>query len=287
MCLSLGHLPRLPRWCFVSFCISPSSGLAKAAILLSRRVRGGLRLQTGERKRLARIHIIEDDAEISSLLCSYLEKRGHDCVHSASSEEAQQRDPADSDLFIVDIMLPGQDGLSFCSWLRERSQVPLIILSAEKGHTKRIHGIELGADDYLEKPFSPRELLARINALLRRSGQGDAPAPRRLPHRAGFDGWVLDSVGQKLHAPGDMHVPLSSTEYQLLVALMTVSPEPVGREEIGRTIFRLELGPEDRRVDILISRLRKKMTSNDAEADFIRTVRNRGYQFCGNIRELD
>lgn len=233
---------------------------------------------------MSRVHIIEDDTEISTLLSTYLERRSFECLVSNSAEEGQNHPTDAFDIFIVDIMLPGIDGLDFCRWVRETSDVPLIILSAEKGDKKRIFGIELGADDYLEKPFSPRELLARMNALLRRTG-GDA-----RPRNAGkvtFSGWVFDRSNQKLHSPNAMHVPLSSTEYQLIAMLITASPEPVSRDDIGRTIIGVELGPEDRRVDILISRLRKKMAGMDRNADFIRTVRNRGYQFCADLNELD
>lgn len=233
---------------------------------------------------LSRVHIIEDDPEISTLLSTYLERRGYECLVSNSAEEGQNHPTDGFDLFIVDIMLPGMDGLDFCRWVRERSDIPLIILSAEKGDAKRTYGIELGADDYLEKPFSPRELLARMNALLRRSGGGARP---RNAGKVSFGGWVLDRTNQKLHSPNKMHVPLSSTEYQLIALLVASSPEPVSRDDIGRTIIGVELGPEDRRVDILISRLRKKMAGMDRKADFIRTVRNRGYQFCADMNELD
>ena len=188
------------------------------------------------------------------------------------------------DILVVDIMLPSMDGLAFCQWVRRSSDVPIVILSAEKGDAKRIHGIELGADDYLEKPFNPRELLARMNALLRRSGPGNRPP---ASGRIGFSGWILDRSNQKLHSPGAIHVPLSATEYQLLATLASAAPEPVSRESIGRSILNVELGPEDRRVDILVSRLRKKIASEQPDADFIRAVRNRGYQFCADLEQLD
>ena len=178
-------------------------------------------------------------------------------------------------------MLPGDDGLSFCRWLRERSELPVIILSAVKGDTERIIGIELGADDYLEKPFNPRELLARMNALLRRT-KGDVaatPAGGQIQ----FSGWVLDRDRQKLHSPDALMVPLSSTEYQLMTTMISATPTPVTREDIARHVLGVEIGPEDRRVDILISRLRKKLVAADASADFIRTVRNKGYLFCAEF----
>lgn len=237
----------------------------------------------GERK-LARVHIIEDDAEISSLLSTYLESRGFECQVSPTAETGQEHLPDSFDIFVVDIMLPGADGLSFCQWVRDRSDVPIVILSAEKGDANRINGIELGADDYLEKPFNPRELLARMNALLRRSQGGNRV---RVSGRVGFSGWVLDRSNQKLHGPGSIHVPLSATEYKLMSTLVAALPEPVSREDIGREILNVEIGPEDRRIDILVSRLRKKMSTIQPDADFVRTVRNQGYQFCADLEDLD
>ncbi|WP_406649860.1 response regulator transcription factor [Aliisedimentitalea scapharcae] len=235
-------------------------------------------------KLLPRVHIIEDDAEISLLLSTYLDGRGFECQVSQSAEDAQTHAPDNFEILIVDIMLPGMNGLEFCQWVRETSNVPIIILSAEKGDRKRIHGIELGADDYLEKPFNPRELLARMNALLRRNTTVNR---QHATGKIGFAGWVLDRTNQKLHSPLSILVPLSSTEYQLLLKLATDLPDPVSREEIGRSILNVELGPEDRRVDILVSRLRKKMSVAQPNADFIRTIRNRGYQFCAEIQDID
>lgn len=230
---------------------------------------------------MPRIHIVEDDAEISELLSTYLGGRGYDCVLSGDAETAQLRTPGDFDAVIVDVMLPGADGLSFCRWLRACSDVPVIILSAVKGDTERIAGLELGADDYLEKPFNPRELLARIEALLRRSGRPASGG--RTASRLRFDGWQMDLVTQKLQGPDGIHVPLSSAEYRLLALLVRSAPDPVRREDIARQVLDVEIGPEDRRIDILVSRLRKKFSAVDSRADFVRTVRHQGYQFCAAL----
>lgn len=232
---------------------------------------------------MSHVHIIEDDSEISSLLSTYLTARGFDCTVSGSAEQAQSRPPAQFDIAIVDVMLPGEDGLSYCRWLRERSDLPVIILSAVKGDTERIIGIELGADDYLEKPFNPRELLARMNALLRRTKDDTTAGP--LGGQIHFSGWMLDYDRQKLHSPDAMLVPLSSTEYHLMTAIISSAPAPVAREDIARRVLDVDIGPEDRRVDILISRLRKKLAAVDGSADFIRTVRNKGYLFCAEISD--
>lgn len=232
-----------------------------------------------------RVHIIEDDPEISTLLSTYLGTRGFDCQVSESAEAGQTLPPGNFDILIIDIMLPGENGLSFCRWVRENSEVPIIILSAVKGHTERIIGIELGADDYLEKPFNPRELLARMNALIRRAKS--TTARTTPPGKSLFSGWVLDRLNQKLHAPGGIHAPLSSGEYSLISSLVDAAPNPITREELARIILGIDIGPEDRRVDILVSRLRKKLNALDPTADFIRTVRNQGYQFCADCTALD
>jgi two-component system OmpR family response regulator len=235
---------------------------------------------------LSRVHIVEDDPEISALLSTYLHSRGFTCVISGSAEAALHLSPEDFDIMVVDIMLPGDSGLSYCKRVREQSNVPLVILSAVKGDTERIIGIELGADDYLEKPFNPRELLARMNALLRRAN-GAAKPTARTSGRIGFSGWILDHTNHKLHGPNAIHVPLSSTEYRLMTMLVSVAPAPVAREDIARSIIGIDLDPEDRRVDILVSRLRKKLMNTDPSGDFIRTIRNQGYHFAANYVLLD
>jgi two-component system OmpR family response regulator len=237
----------------------------------------------GERS-VRRIHIIEDDPEISALLSSYLTERQFDCTVSASAEEAYQHAADLFDLMIVDVMLPGDSGLEVCRHIRQMSDIPIIILSAVKGDTERIIGIELGADDYIEKPFNPRELLARINALLRRTGSQQAKASSG---KLQFSGWVLDLSAEQLHAPGNLLVPLSTREYSVLAILARTSPNPVSRDDLAQLLIGQDIEPGDRRIDILVSRLRKKLFDIDKDADFIRTVRNQGYKFCSDITPLD
>ncbi|WP_319496252.1 response regulator transcription factor [uncultured Cohaesibacter sp.] len=229
---------------------------------------------------MQRIHIIEDDPEISSLLSSYLDARNFQCVVSESAEVAYRRGNVLFDLLIVDLMLPGESGLDFCKKVRATSRIPIIILSAVKGDTERIIGLELGADDYMEKPFNPRELLARINALLRRTGPGERSA---TTGKLTFDGWLLDLTNEQLHAPGNLLVPLSTREYAVLSILVHASPNPVSRDELAQLLIGHDIEPGDRRIDILVSRLRKKITDVDSNAQFIRTVRNQGYKFCSEI----
>ncbi|WP_319414366.1 response regulator transcription factor [uncultured Cohaesibacter sp.] len=233
---------------------------------------------------MQRIHIIEDDQEISSLLSSYLEARNFQCVVSPSAEAAYRRGNVLFDLMIVDLMLPGESGLDFCRKVRTTSRIPIIILSAVKGDTERIIGLELGADDYMEKPFNPRELLARINALLRRTG----PVERKSSAgKITFDGWVLDLTNEQLHAPKNLLVPLSTREYSVLSILTKASPNPVSRDELAQLLIGHDIEPGDRRIDILVSRLRKKLMDVDGKAQFIKTVRNQGYKFCSKIETIN
>ena len=233
---------------------------------------------------MQRIHIIEDDPEISSLLSSYLDARNFQCVVSESAEVAYRRGNVLFDLLIVDLMLPGESGLEFCKKVRTTSSVPIIILSAVKGDTERIIGLELGADDYMEKPFNPRELLARINALLRRTGPGER---KTSAGKLSFEGWVLDLTNEQLHAPKNLLVPLSTREYAVLSILAQASPNPVSRDELAQLLIGHDIEPGDRRIDILVSRLRKKLTDVDRKAQFIRTVRNQGYKFCSEIESAN
>nr|WP_321457055.1 response regulator transcription factor [uncultured Cohaesibacter sp.] len=233
---------------------------------------------------MQRIHIIEDDPEISSLLSSYLQARNFQCVVSESAEVAYRRGNVLFDLLIVDIMLPGESGLEFCRKVRATSSIPIIILSAIKGDTERIIGLELGADDYMEKPFNPRELLARINALLRRVTTGERST---ASGKLFFDGWVLDLTNEQLHAPNNLLIPLSTREYEVLSILVHASPNPVSRDELAQQLIGHDIEPGDRRIDILVSRLRKKLTDVDDKAQYIRTVRNQGYKFCSEIKTSD
>ncbi|WP_350333645.1 response regulator transcription factor [Coralliovum pocilloporae] len=230
---------------------------------------------------MRRVHVIEDDPEISSLLSEYLSERDFNCTVSGSVEEARTHSGDDFDILIIDIMLPGQSGLDYCKYVRQTSSVPIIILSAVKGDMERIIGIELGADDYLEKPFNPRELLARMNALLRRA---QTEVSTQKPNgQIRFSGWSLDRARQQLHAPNAVLVPLSTRELSVLMELVHASPEPVSRDHISMLLDGIEVSPGDRRIDILVSRLRKKLMDTDPTADFIRSVRNEGYKFCAEF----
>jgi len=231
------------------------------------------------------ILLVEDDREIRTLLSDFLAGEGFD-VEVADGGESMDRVLARRapDLVILDLMLPGEDGLSICRRLRARGNLPILILTAKTDETERIVGLELGADDYLGKPFNPRELLARVRAILRRaSGGGPVEPPRR---RLAFGSFVADLDARYLETVGSVRVPLTSAEFDLLACLIERPRRVLSRDQLldwtrGRTA-----DPLDRTIDVTVSRLRRKLESVDPSATtLIATVRNGGYLFAADVRE--
>jgi two-component system OmpR family response regulator len=230
--------------------------------------------------RLPHILVVEDDRDISALVARYL--RANDCrVTLASSGRELDRhfDTSTIDLIVLDLMLPGENGLSLCKRLRARSKVPIIMLTAKGDEVDRILGLEMGADDYLSKPFNPRELLARIRAVLRRS-QAAAAGPAAGGARAlRFLGWRLDRILREVRDPHGARVALTDAEFALLQAFCDRPQRVLSRDQLleltqGRTAAAFE-----RSIDILVSRLRRKLESNPHDPSIIKTVRSGGYLF--------
>jgi two-component system OmpR family response regulator len=183
---------------------------------------------------------------------------------------------------ILDLMLPGEDGLSLCRWLRHDSQLPIIMLTAMGEETDRIIGLEMGADDYLAKPFNPRELLARIKAVLRRTGRPQASegaAARILT----FEGWRLDLSRRQLNEPGGALIELSAGEFDLLVALAEHPQRVLTRDQLIDLARGRAATPFDRSVDVQVSRLRRKMEHDPKNPTLIKTVRSGGYIFSAVV----
>jgi len=221
--------------------------------------------------------VVDDDVELCGLIQRYLRENGY-TVTSVDGGTEMERFLAQQavDLIVLDLMLPGEDGLSLARRLRLESDVPVIILSARGDDIDRIIGLEMGADDYLAKPFNPRELLARIKALLRRSS-----APARVMERARgyrFAHYYLDVVQQQLFSHGEP-VQLTSGEFSLLRVLVENPEQELGRDELVQKLKGYERQPYDRSIDICITRLRKKIEADPANPCFIRTVWGRGYLF--------
>ncbi len=188
---------------------------------------------------------------------------------------------AQPDLVVLDIMLPGTNGLDLCRSLRAESQVPVVMLTAKGDEIDRIVGLEVGADDYLPKPFNPRELLARIKAVLRRSRFADsagAPGSGRLIE---FDGWHLDTLKRELTDPTGVVVDLSSGEYDLLVTFLEAPQRVLSRDYLLDATKNRTLDVYDRSIDVQVSRLRRKI---EAQGELIKTIRGAGYLFAASVR---
>ncbi len=223
-----------------------------------------------------RILLVEDDEEIKSLVSRYLTDNGFE-VRLAESGKAMDRILASQqiDLIVLDINLPDEDGFSICLRLRNTGSLPVIMLTARGEHTDRILGIELGADDYLVKPFGPRELLARIGAILRRTAPDAEPGEKI--EKYGFSGFVLDASTRRLSGPTGVRVILTSAEFDLLLTLCRNPGKVFSRDELKAA------STTDRSVDILISRLRQKIEVDPRDPALIQTVRSMGYTFTAKV----
>ena len=235
--------------------------------------------------RTPQILIVDDDPEIRALLGDYLVRQGLR-AHAVGDGQAMWRllDRQEIDLIVLDLMLPGDDGLELCRQLRSRSDLPVIMLTARGDATDRIVGLELGADDYLPKPFDPRELLARIRATLRRSGSRERNGT--ASHRLRFDGWTLDRQRHELYDPDGTVVPLSSGEYRLLEIFVERPNRALGRELLLDLLQGREATPYDRSVDVQVSRLRRRLHDAAREPRLIKTVRNSGYLFAAHVEPV-
>jgi two-component system OmpR family response regulator len=234
------------------------------------------------------ILVVDDHREIRDLIGRYLGKNGFRVTVADSAAAARKAQKAAAiDLVVLDIMMPGEDGLSFCRYLRETSDTPVILLTAMAEDTDRVVGLEIGADDYVTKPFNPRELLARIRAVLRRTlavpKSRDAVEARKLK----FDRFVLDVQRRELLAADGVSAPLSTAEFQLLTAFLKRPNMVLNRDQLmdltsGRTpqIF-------DRSIDNQVSRLRKKIEIDPKVPELIKTVWGGGYIFTADVEEID
>jgi two-component system, OmpR family, response regulator len=234
------------------------------------------------------ILVVDDDREIRDLLARYLAKHGLRVRGAADGREMRQAlDDWSIDLIILDLMLPGEDGLSLCRRLRTDSKIPVIMLTAMGEETDRIVGLEMGADDYVSKPFSPRELLARIKAVLRRTEGGQAGRADGIdpPGILLFAGWRLDLERRELISPRDVLVSLSAGEYDLLAAFATHPQRVLSRDQLLDLARGREAQPFDRAIDVQVSRLRKKIEADPGNPELIKTVRSGGYLFTSTVEK--
>jgi two-component system OmpR family response regulator len=228
--------------------------------------------------------IVDDDAEIRGLLSEYLQKQGYRATAVADGKGLRAAvETSHPDVIVLDLMLPGEDGLTLCRDLRARSEIPIIMLTARGDETDRIVGLELGADDYVAKPFNPRELLARIKSVLRRARS----LPENLkPEEAGsyrFAGWVLDVSTRNLVAPDRIVIPLSGTEFRLLRIFLDHPNRVLTRDQLIDLMLSRDAGPFDRAIDVQVSRLRNRLREDAKEPAIIKTVRSQGYVFAAHV----
>jgi two-component system OmpR family response regulator len=232
------------------------------------------------------ILIVDDHRDIRDLLARYLAKQGMRASVADSAAAARKAlQAAKIDLVVLDIMMPGEDGLSLTRSLRENADIPVILLTAMGEETDRIVGLEVGADDYLAKPFNPRELLARIKAVLRRVRT--FPRPRQAGKgRIAFDRWVLDLGRRELVDEDSVAVPLSSGEFRLLAAILERPGMVLTRDQLLDLTRGRSAQPFDRSIDNQVSRLRKKIERDPRRPQLIKTAWGDGYSFAGEVKRL-
>jgi len=230
------------------------------------------------------ILIVDDDAEIRSLLGDYLQKNGYRATSVAEGKGMLAAlDNGQVDLIVLDLMLPGDDGLVLCRNLRTRSDIPVIMLTARGEDMDRILGLEMGADDYLPKPFNPRELLARIKSILRRSKALPGNRETSEAARIHFAGWELDIIARQLVSPQGVVVPLSGSEFRLLRIFLNHPNRILSRDQLMDLMQGRETDPFERSIDVQVSRLRHRLADDAKEPTIIKTVRGEGYILAAQV----
>jgi two-component system OmpR family response regulator len=234
------------------------------------------------------ILVVDDDREIRDLLAKFLEKQSFRVTVARDAREARKLWPLGRyHLVVLDLMMPGESGLDFARWLRGQSEVPIVMLTAMGEETDRIVGLELGADDYVAKPFNPRELLARIRAVLRRAtADSSTPTGAEPPAKViRFSGWVLEPTRRRLLNPQGAEVPLTGGEYELLVALVERPNRVLTRDMLMDILRGRQAGPFDRAIDVAVSRLRRKLEDDGRNPQIIKTVRGGGYVLATTVEK--
>lgn len=235
----------------------------------------------------AHLLIVDDDHEIVELLSQFL-KRHHFEVSSAYNGEQTRQiwKKHTYDMVILDLMLPGESGFEIAHWLRQQDDIPIIMLTAMGEEADRIIGLELGADDYLAKPFNPRELLARIHSVLHRSQRRSKANNTQEKKSIQFGEWTLNTTARQLMRLDKTEITLTGKEYDLLLALLEHAPQIVTRDRLSDILYGHELPPTDRTIDVTLSRLRRKLQDDGRQSQIIKTVHRGGYLVALPVRHV-
>jgi two-component system OmpR family response regulator len=236
-----------------------------------------------------KIHIllVDDEASLREPLAEYLVKQGYKVQQAGDASAARSLLNAyDFDIILLDIMMPGEDGLSLCRHVTDKTDIPVIFISAKTEETERIIGLELGADDYVTKPFSPRELVARIKVIWRRAERGGARQSESTGGVYQFSGWTLKCDKRSLIDAEGVNISLSTGEYQMLLALVSRAGKVLNRDQLLDITQGREAHAFDRAVDNQISRLRRKIEADPKNPEIIKTVWGGGYILAGEVKSL-
>ncbi|WP_018608905.1 response regulator [Uliginosibacterium gangwonense] len=229
-----------------------------------------------------RILVVDDDPELTELLHGYLGSQGYTVDTAADGVQMRQRLAENPpDLVILDLMLPGEDGLTLCRNLSATSRLPILMLTARGDDMDRIIGLEMGADDYLPKPFNPRELLARIKSILRRAQDNNHQEASAKSLR--FAGWTLDLAARNLIGADGVVIALSAGEFRLLHLLADTPNTVFSRDQLMDALAGRDANPLDRTIDVMISRLRRRLNDDARDPQLIKTMRSEGYMLSAQV----
>ncbi|MDX7746071.1 response regulator [Aeromonas veronii] len=233
------------------------------------------------------ILVVDDHSEIRDLLKRFLEQHGLRVSCARDGKEMKRLlEEREFDLLVLDLMMPGEDGLTLCRELRVKSNLPIIMLTAMGEETDRIIGLEMGADDYLAKPFNPRELLARIKAVMRRTQADTQPAAETLTRDLRFDRWLLDVNRRELVDEDEVGLSLSTAEFDLLKVFLERPQRVLSRDQLLDLARGREAVAFDRAIDTLVSRLRRKLERDPKNPELIKTIWGGGYMFSADVTQV-
>ncbi|MEZ2223364.1 response regulator transcription factor [Rhizobium sp. RCC_161_2] len=235
-----------------------------------------------------KILIVEDDAQIAAMIGESLGEQGMFVEVAADGVAMDVKMRAlDFDLVVLDVMLPGEDGFSICRRLRRGGDIPILMLTSVSSDIDRVVGLEIGADDYVTKPFVLRELTARIKGLLRRSRLASPPMESQRKRLFRFDGWRVDPIRRQVHDPSHARVAMTTHEFDLLLAFCQNAGRVLTREQLLAVTHAGLAGPIERSIDVHISRLRQKLEADPRDPMLLKTVRLGGYIFTAAVEEID